>query len=138
MTRTRATAIGFGAVMTLFLPSRVSLVTDSVGVEGTIVSAPRSDFCGENRCFYADVRYPDGEGNTWTKRMRVPADATVGSIVPVRLPEGDPTEASTDSAFSAWIGLLYTVALGPVLLLGAGREALTRAWRRIRRIGEAG
>jgi hypothetical protein len=130
--------IGFATVVTVwFLPRQISVVTDFVEVEGTVIETPRSDTCGESRCFYADVRYPDEAGNVWVRRMRVPSGASVGDTVAVRLPQGDPSEAATQGGAGAWIGLFYWVVLGPILLVGAGWEAIKTAWRRLRRIGEA-
>jgi hypothetical protein len=127
----------FAAFVTFaVLPDRVALVTDYVGVEGTVVETPERERCGESDCLYADVRYPDAEGNTWVRRMRVGDDAAQGDSISVRLPKSDPTGASTDSGVVAWIFLLYAVALGPLILVGVGWEALTSLWRRLRRIGE--
>lgn len=132
-------AVVFAAAMTvLVFPRTLALVTDSVGVDGTVVGAPEPDRCGETSCFYADVRYPDATGTQWVKRMRVPGDAVPGTPIAVRVPRSNPADAATGGAFVVWIWLVFAVALGPILLIGAGRAALTAAVRRIRSIGEAG
>lgn len=132
-----AAAAVFAAFVTFtVLPDRVALITDYVGVEGTVMETPERERCGESDCLFADVRYRDTEGNTWIRRMRVGDDAAQGDSISIRLPKSDPTDASTDSAVGAWIFLLYAVALGPLILVGVAWEALASGWRRLRRIGE--